>query len=328
MNIDVFRNALTLTGPTGCGKTALGVELAERLDAEIISMDSMALYRGMDIGTAKPGAEERRRVPHHLLDVLEPWESASVAWWLKEAARCVADVERRGRLVLFVGGTPLYLKALLRGLFDGPPADLALRRRLTQEADQVGCQALHQRLAGVDPISASRLHPNDLRRIIRALEVWESTGRPISAWQKEWYAAGSFRPATARPDRHMPFLLVRPSSSTPPPRCLCLDVPRHELYARINLRVERMIAAGLVEEVRRLQKQSPPLSREAAQALGYKEIFAYLDGQSSLAEAVDNIKTRSRNFAKRQGTWFRQIPECQPITAELTFAAWGLTMER
>lgn len=311
MNPDRFQRALILTGPTGCGKTPLGIELAERLGAEIVSMDSMALYRGMDIGTAKPSAEERRHVPHHLVDVLEPSESASVAWWLHEAARCVADIERRGKRVLFVGGTPLYLKALLHGLFHGPPADPALRQRLAQEAAQAGSQALHQRLAGVDPATAARLHANDLRRIIRALEVWGLTGRPISAWQTQW---SSF--------------VCDPRSSLPYPRCLWIDLPREELYARINARVERMMAAGLVEEVRALRQGSRPLSREAAQALGYKEIFAYLDGRATLAETVLEIQTRSRNFAKRQRTWFRHLPECHPVTPELTFAVWGLTMNR
>lgn len=307
MNPDLFRNVLILTGPTGCGKTALGVELAERLDAEIISMDSMALYRRMDIGTAKPEAAERRRVPHHLVDVLEPWESASVAWWLHEAARCVADIERRGKRALLVGGTALYLKAVLRGLFDGPPADLELRRRLAQEAEHSGCQILHQRLAVVDPAAAARLHPHDLRRLIRALEVWELTGRPMSDWQQQWSIDEERSTAT---------------------RCLWLDLPREELYARINARVDRMIADGLVEEVRTLHNLPQPISREAAQALGYKEIFAYLDGQTTLAEAVTQIKTRSRNFAKRQGTWFRHLPECRPVTPELTFAAWGLTIDK
>jgi tRNA dimethylallyltransferase len=319
MNPDVFCNALILTGPTGCGKTALGVELAARLGAEIISMDSMALYRGLDIGTAKPGPEERRRVPHHLLDMLDPWESASVAWWLKEAARCVADIQGRGRRVLFVGGTPLYLKALLRGLFDGPPADPELRRRLAQEADRSGCQVLHQHLAEVDPASATRLHPNDQRRIIRALEVWQLTGQPISAWQKQW----SSEPNSRNDNRSS---ILDPRSSILDPRCLWLDLPREELYARINARVERMLAVGLVDEVCALRKLPRPLSREAAQALGYKEVFAYLEGGSSLAETVARIQTRSRNFAKRQVTWFRHLPECRPIAPELTFASWGLTM--
>jgi tRNA dimethylallyltransferase len=306
----VFQRALILTGPTGSGKTALGINLAERLGAEIVSMDSMALYRRMDIGTAKPTAEERHRVPHHLVDVLEPWESASVAWWLREAGRCVADIQRRGKAVLIVGGTPLYLKAILCGLFDGPPADTQLRHRLTQEAAGAGCQVLYQRLTAVDPATASRLHPNDLRRVIRALEVWELTGKPMSAWQKQWGQSGSV-------SAFWPVLS---------PRCLWLDLPRRELYVRINARVEHMLAAGLVEEVRACRQLPRQLGREAAQALGYKEILAHLDGQTSLGEATVQIQTRSRNFAKRQITWFRHLPECQPITPELTFAAWGLTM--
>src|SRR5262245_54119213 len=162
---DVFHDVLILTGPTGSGKTQLSIALAERLGAEIVSMDSMALYRGLDIAAAKPGEAERRRIPHHLLDVLEPWESASVAWWLEQAARCCDDIRSRGRRVLFVGGTPLYLKALLYGLFDGPGADVALRERLELEEETLGPGALHARLATVDPATAERLHPNDVRRI-------------------------------------------------------------------------------------------------------------------------------------------------------------------
>src|SRR5262249_15129114 len=173
--------------------------------AEIISMDSMALYRRMDIGTAKPSAEERRRVPHHLVDVLEPWESATVAWWLERARIRTAEIEARGQRVLFVGGTPLYLKALLHGLFDGPPADRALRARLEAEAAEQSREALHARLAAVDPVTATRLHPNDLRRIVRALEVWHLTGRPISEWQQQWSGE------------------ARNESSS---RCLYLDLPR------------------------------------------------------------------------------------------------------
>ena len=168
MTPEVFHDALILTGATGSGKTRLSLDLAERLGAEIVSMDSMALYRGLDVAAAKPTAEERGRVPHHLIDVLDPWESGSVVWWLEQAARCCAAIRGRGRRILFVGGTPLYLKALLCGLFDGPSADEALRRRLEAEAETAGQQALHQRLASVDPVAAARLHPNDRRRVVRA----------------------------------------------------------------------------------------------------------------------------------------------------------------
>ncbi len=304
MTPDLFRNALILTGPTGSGKSALALEAAERLGAEVVSMDSMALYRGMDVGTAKPTAEERRRVPHHLVDVFDPWESASVAWWLGRAAACVRDIESRGKRALVVGGTPLYLKALLHGLFDGPPADASLRRRLEAEAHAAGSHVLHGRLAGVDPAAAARLHVNDVRRVVRALEVWELTGRPISSWQTQWGEAAGGGPSVA-----------------------WLDVPREELYARIDARARRMVEEGLVEEARALRRLPRPLSREAAQAVGYTEMFDYLDGHDSLETAVARVQARTRRFAKRQLTWFRQMPACRPATRQLTIASWGLTME-
>ena len=307
-----FQNAYVLTGPTGSGKSRLGIELAQRLGAEIVSMDSMALYRGMDIGTAKPTAADRRLVPHHLLDVLQPWESASVAWWLERAKDCCREIEGRGRRVLFVGGTPLYLKALLFGLFDGPPADLAVRARLEREAAELGREHLHARLAGVDPAAAARVHVNDLRRTVRALEVWELTGRPISDWQQQWSAECGVRSAECGVKNDSPILY--------------LDLPRPVLYERINARVLRMMADGLVDEVRALRQLERPPGREAAQALGYKELFAFLDGNGSLEDAVVTIQTRSRNFAKRQLTWFRNLPECRPATEELTFELWGLTI--
>lgn len=306
MILDSYPQSLVLTGPTGSGKSRLALDVAERLGAEIVSMDSMALYRGMDIGTAKPTPEDRRRVPHHLLDVLEPWESANVAWWLERAADCCRDITRRGKRPLFVGGTPLYLKALLQGLFDGPPADETIRRRLRDEASVLGSPALHARLAAVDPISAARLHPNDERRILRALEVWELTGRPISDWQTQWTASD------------------HPKKD---PRCLCLDLPRPELYARIDARVRQMIEAGLEDEVRALRQLERPLSREASQALGYKEMFEYLDCQVERDETIRRIQTRSRNFAKRQMTWFRHLPVCRIDRPELTFTLWGSTMK-
>ncbi len=312
-----FGNALILTGPTGSGKSELGVALAERLGAEIISMDSMALYRGMDIGTAKPDAEIRRRVRHHLIDVLEPWESANVAWWLGQAAACCREIEARGNRALFVGGTPLYLKALMFGLFEGPPADERIRLRLHEEAERLGRDALHARLAQVDPTAASRLPVNDVRRVIRALEVWELTGQPLSAWQTQWRQDKETR---KQGDKETD------PSAVPQSPCLWLDLPREELYDRINARVLRMFEAGLVEEVRALRRQPRPLSREAAQALGYKEVFAHLDGRATLEETVALVQTRTRQFAKRQVTWFRHLPGCRPATRELTFRLWGLTM--
>jgi tRNA dimethylallyltransferase len=303
-----FRDALVLTGPTGSGKTALGVELAEQLGAEIISMDSMALYRGMDIGTAKPSDQERRRVPHHLIDMLDPWESASVAWWLQQAAACCREIQSRGKRVLFVGGTPLYLKALLYGLFSGPPAHRALRQRLMQEAEALGPQGLHGRLAQADPVTAARLHVNDVRRVIRALEVCQLTGRPMSAWQTQWGVKN------------------QESTVDNQNQCLCLDLPRPELYARIDDRVRHMIGSGFAQEAGQLRRLPRPLSREAAQALGYREMFDCLDGGIGLEETIARIQKRTRHFAKRQISWFRNITECRMCIRQLTFAIWGLTI--
>lgn len=302
MRPEQFYQALILTGPTGSGKSQLALQLAPRLNAEIVSMDSMTLYRGMDIGTAKPASEERHLVPHHLLDLLDPWESASVAWWLEQAGRAVADIEARGKRALFVGGTGLYLKALRQGLFDGPPADAELRQQLEEEANRHGNQALHDRLRSVDPAGATRLHPNDVRRVIRALEVYTLTGTPISEWQTQWQPQ---------------------ASSVPSDHCFCLDLPRELLYARIDARVEKMIAAGWIDEVQRLRQLGRPLSREAAQALGYRELIAFLDGQGRLPEIVSTIQTRTRNFAKRQLTWFRHLPGCTFASADEIADRWG-----
>ncbi|MBO0696843.1 MAG: tRNA (adenosine(37)-N6)-dimethylallyltransferase MiaA [Zavarzinella sp.] len=304
MTPSLFANALILTGPTASGKSALALELAPRLNAEVVSADSMTLYRGMDIGTAKPSRDDQVRVRHHLIDVLDPWESANVAWWLGQAAERVRDIEARGKTALIVGGTPFYLKALLCGVFPSPPSDPELRRRLEAEAAALGGHALHTRLSGVDPVSARRLHPNDVRRVVRALEVWHLTGRPLSDWQQQgWWDEDGPR--------------FRPGS------CLAIDVPRAELYARIDRRVEQMFAAGWVDEARSLRQLPRPLSREASQALGYREIGEHLDGRRSLSETVALVQLRTRQFAKRQLTWFRGLPGCEFCDSKLTFDRWS-----
>lgn len=301
-----FQNALILTGPTASGKTALALELAGRLNAEIIAMDSMTLYRGMDIGTAKPTLAERSAIPHHLIDVLEPWESGNVAWWLNEASRCCREIESRDKQVLFVGGTPFYLKALLHGLFDAPPIDAELRQRLEREAELIGPSAFHARLAEIDPVSAQRLHANDVRRVVRALEVWHLTGKPLSEMQRQgWFDE-----------------TAEERSSEEFPRCLAIDLPREELYARINRRVEIMMNSGWIDEVTRLRARAQPLSKEAACALGYREIGEYLDGKRALADTIAEIQLRSRQFAKRQLTWFRNLTGCRIVEGNLTFDLW------
>ncbi|HQU45617.1 MAG TPA: tRNA (adenosine(37)-N6)-dimethylallyltransferase MiaA [Pirellulales bacterium] len=283
-----------LTGPTASGKTAVGLELARRLNADIFSLDSMAVYRGLDIGTAKPSPDERGQVPHHLIDLVEPDQDFSLAQYVAAAETVAAEVRDRGREVLFVGGTPLYLKALLRGIFAGPPADWEFRRRRLAEAEQHGPDWLHARLVEVDPVAAQRLHARDVRRVVRALEVMEKTGRPISDWQQQF-------------DR------ARPASAC---RAFVLDWPRDELYRRIDARVEAMFAAGLVDEVRGLLASGKRLSRTARQALGYREVLEHLDGRQPLADTIERVKTRTRQFAKRQLTWFRSLSECRWVKAE------------
>jgi tRNA dimethylallyltransferase len=285
-----------LTGPTASGKSAVGVELAEQIGAEIVSMDSMALYRHMDIGTAKPSPPQRDRVPHRLIDIIDPHEEYSLAQYIEAAQRCVEDITRRGKKVLFVGGTPLYLKGLLRGIFQGPPADWTFRKHLQHETHQQGPLWLHRRLQEIDSISAARLHPNDTRRLIRALEIHHLTGRPISEFQKQF------------------------DMGAPADRChvFVLDWLRTHLHDRINRRVDRMFAEGLVDEARVLLNGQKPLGKTARQAVGYSEVIEYLMGQQNLLQTVDLVKLHTRQLAKRQNTWFRSLCECRfvPISGE------------
>ncbi|HEV2970246.1 MAG TPA: tRNA (adenosine(37)-N6)-dimethylallyltransferase MiaA [Pirellulales bacterium] len=284
---------VVLAGPTGGGKSAVGIELAQRIDGEIISLDSMAVYRGMNIGTAKPSEADRRLVPHHLIDIVDPWEDFSVAQYLDAAGDAVREIRARNRLPVFVGGTPLYLKALLRGLFSGPAADWDLRRQLAEVARQSDAAELHRRLAAVDPAAAAKLHPNDVRRLIRALEVFHHTGRLISEQQRQFNEPPIGEPA----------------------KVFVLDWPREKLHQRIEKRVDAMFAAGLVDEVRALISigHGRSLSRTAGQAVGYREILAHLAGDTNLATTVDLVKLHTRQFAKRQLTWFRSLHECRWI---------------
>ncbi|MEX2357484.1 MAG: tRNA (adenosine(37)-N6)-dimethylallyltransferase MiaA, partial [Pirellulaceae bacterium] len=264
------------------------------IDAEIIALDSMSLYRGMDIGTAKPTKAQQETIPHHLVDVLDPTEESSIARYLQMAQRSATEIESRGKRVLFVGGTPLYLKALLRGMSEGPPPDTQLRSELEAEAERGGSEPLHARLKMVDPLSANQIHPHDTRRIIRALEVFRTTGAPISHQQID------FEDSLAPEDC----------------RAFWLSWPRPELHLRINARVDQMLETGLAEEVERLTQTYGKLSTTALQAVGYAEIMAYQQGEIDLPSAVERIKARTRQFAKRQCTWFRSLGECREVPLE------------
>lgn len=291
---EILKQCWFLSGPTACGKTELSLLLADHLNAEILALDSMSLYRGMDIGTAKATVADQERVPHHLIDVIDPHEEFSVAEYLSAAEECCQQIIDRGRTPLFVGGTGLYLRAILRGVFDGPAADWEYRRELEAIVEAEGNEELHKRLAAVDRESAEKLHPNDVRRVIRALEVHHVTGIPLSAQHQEGALDTEHRP------EHVYWL----------------SPPRDWLHSRINVRVDQMLEEGLLDEVRRLNSASPPMSRTARQALGYKELIDHLEGDNTLEEAVEMLKQRTRQFAKRQHTWFRSLDECQAIEVD------------
>jgi tRNA dimethylallyltransferase len=270
-----------LCGPTAVGKTSLAVALAQRLDAEIVCADSRTVYRGMDIGTAKPTAAQRAAVPHHLLDVADPEETFTVAQFQRLAREAIAAIRQRGRLPLLVGGTGLYIRAVVDDLgLPAVPPDPVLRARLEADARAAGPAALHARLQALDPVAASRIHPHNVRRVIRALEVCLATGRPISSQQRRG----------------------------PPAAAVIVGLwrARPDLYRRIDARVDEQLSAGLLEETRRLLQRGVPLQAPAMQGLGYKELAGYLLGRYDYAEAVRRLKRHTRRYAKRQLTWFRR----------------------
>lgn len=279
---------LVIVGPTASGKTRMAVELAQRHNGEVISADSMQIYRTMDIGTAKPTKEEMGGVPHHMIDVADPEEDFSVARYVEMAARCVDDVLARGKLPIVAGGTGLYIDSLLSGRTFAPfSPDSALRGELEQELAEKGGQAMLEALAQVDPEAAQRLHPNDHKRIIRALEVYRSTGKTITQHNRETQAI--------------------------PPRYDALTIglafqDRQAMWRRIDQRVDEMVAAGLEDEVRRLLTSGISPKCTAMQAIGYKEFTQALSGEMTWQEAADVVKLRSRQYAKRQLTWFGRNP--------------------
>ena len=276
---------VVVVGPTGAGKSALAIALAERCGGEVVSCDSQQVYVGMDIGTGKATAAERARVPHHLLDVLRPDEEMTAARFIALADAAIADITARGKPVIVAGGTGLYVRALLYGLFEGPGADPALRAQLDARADAEGVPALHAELARVDPDLAARVEPRDRKRIVRALEVFTLTGTPMSEHQRR-------HDHRAVPPRY-------------PHRLVGLAPARDHLYRLIDARVDAMIAAGLVDEVAALRAAGylPPLRSQ--QAIGYAELHEHLAGRLDRSAAIELIQRSSRRYARRQLAWYR-----------------------
>jgi tRNA dimethylallyltransferase len=283
-----------LTGPTACDKTEVGFTVAQKIKGEIISADSMLFYRGMDIGTAKPPPGMRELVPHHFIDIIDPWESYSVGKYVDGVETLINDASSKKRTFLIVGGSPLYIKGLVDGIFNGPEADWNIRRELEQIAEKKGNLYVHGMLQRIDPVKAGELHPNNLRRIIRAIEVYKITGEPVSVLQEQYKLAR----------KNYQF------------KIMCITRERKDIYRRINERVETMFDKGLVDEVQSLLNTPEGLSKQAKQALGYKEVIQYLDGGLTLDDAKDMVKLNTRRFAKRQMTWFRGFPDVKWLEAE------------
>lgn len=278
----IKKKLIFLLGPTGIGKSAAAVSLAKKIKAEIISCDSMQVYRSMDIITSKAGRAQRRSVKHHLLDVVDPAREYNVARYRREALRVCAKLFRKKRIPLFVGGTGLYYSVIIDGLFPAVPEDKKIRVLLYKQAKAKGSPAMHKRLSRIDPVAAKAIHPNDTRRIVRALEVFISTGRRISLLQKQRKGLG--------PEYEV--------------KIFALNGNRQVLYKKINARVEKMFALGLIGEVKRLLKGR--LSKTARCAIGIKELKGYFNGSCSLDEARSLMQQESRRYAKRQLTWFRR----------------------
>ena len=271
-----------LVGPTASGKSDVALPLAQRLNAEIISIDSMQIYRGMDIGTAKPSLEVRQLVPHHLIDICDPWEQFNTAMFVELAHAKIQEIYSRGKKILLVGGTALYIKNLLEGIFPGPSANWEIRRQLMQKPVEL----LYAELGEIDPVAAQKIYAQDLRRIIRALEVYYTTGIPISTYQKEH----------------------TPKNESYEPSFVGIAWEKSLLIDRINRRVEEMVENGLIVETQKLLGLPQPLSHTAAQAIGYREVIAALREPELLPKLTETIQINTRHFAKRQMTWLKRFP--------------------
>ncbi len=282
-----MNNLICIPGPTASGKTALAVQLAKLTNGEVVSCDSMQIYRKMDIGTAKPTEEEKQGIPHHMLDVAEPWEDFSVSRYCEMAAPIVDDILSRGKTAIIAGGTGLYMDSLIKGNDFAPFPATGMREKLEQQADREGMEAMLSLLSSIDPESAARLHLADRKRIIRALEVYYETGETITAHNQK---------TQAQPPRYDPLWIG-------------LDfADRSQLYQRIDLRVDLMLQGGLLDEIRSLLSSGISPKCTAMQAIGYKEFVAALTGQDSVELAAEEVKKASRHYAKRQLTWFRRNP--------------------
>jgi tRNA dimethylallyltransferase len=285
--MDDREKLVVITGPTASGKSSMAVKLAPRFGAEIVNADSMQVYRGMDVGTAKPGTEERQGIPHHLLDVVEPNEEFNAALYRSHALSALRDIRERGKTAFVVGGTGLYIKSLLGGLMGCPPVDPALRERLREEYELAGGAVLHRRLRELDPESAGRIHPNDRVRILRALEIIQLSGKALSTTLR--MHAFSERP----------FRTLK----------ICLQMEREQLYHRINERSLCMVEEGLIRETECLLRKGFSPDLKPMKSLGYRHMVRFLQGEWDRGTAVRELQTDTRRYAKRQLTWFRADPE-------------------
>ena len=281
---------ILILGTTASGKGRLAFELAESIDADIISIDSMKVYRRMNIGTAKPSVQQRERIQYHLIDIVEPSDPFNVGAFHEEALQAMEKIKSRGKKIIAVGGTALYIKAMLYGLFEGPGSDEQVRSELRERAETEGSVGLHRELMAVDPVAAERINPNDSKRIIRALEVFTITGKPISSFQKQWETHDT---QSLQNDTNHGWTIIG------------LRRQRTDTSSRINQRVKKMILAGLVDEVKSLLNEEKPLSKQARCAIGYAEIIQYLNGRIDLKDATELTKKNSRRLAKGQRTWFK-----------------------